>query len=199
MRSARASGLADASCGPSQGEAAARCGSLSEPQIQDSRFKIRWAAGYTWAYIPVRAAACGEPHEADLRDASCRPPLPGDCGPLGLFKADSSPRQAAAERTGVQRAARDCSPPPGGGCGLPVAARPNLPASIFATVSGCGPLRPAGVIHNSSRVTARTASIRGASPPTHVRAEQRTPVHTPGRCTPSPRSTPPSLRDRYTG
>ena len=53
----------------------------------------------------------------------------------GLCRAEAAARttscevdfacsKPAAKRTGVQRAARDCSPPPGGGCGLPVAVRP---------------------------------------------------------------------------
>ena len=46
-------------------------------KIQDSEFKIT-----------DRAATCGEHTRADLRDASCGPPLGGGSGPLGLFKAE---------------------------------------------------------------------------------------------------------------
>ncbi len=51
-------------------EAAARCGSIRNRKfsIQNSRFKIRWGAGYAWAYISIRAAACGELARADLRN-----------------------------------------------------------------------------------------------------------------------------------
>jgi len=66
----RASGLADASCGPSRGEAAARCGSFSEPQIQDS--KLKEIAGYVWASIPVRVAAYG----GQSSITNCGPPPP---------------------------------------------------------------------------------------------------------------------------
>ena len=65
-----------------RGEAALRpgaavgcCGFLRSRKfsIQYSRFKIRWAARYAWAYIPARAAACGA--HADSA-TNCGPPPP---------------------------------------------------------------------------------------------------------------------------
>ncbi len=73
--------------------------------------------------FPIRTAACGGPHEADLRDASCGPPPPGGCGPHGPDGPILTLDLPAAKRTGT-RLWRS-SPPPGSGCGLPAAARPS--------------------------------------------------------------------------
>ena len=56
---ARADAKAEASCGPSRGEAAARCARSGRKfMIQNSRFKIRW--GCRAVCIPIRDAVCGE-------------------------------------------------------------------------------------------------------------------------------------------
>ena len=41
-------------------------------RIQNSGFKIRWAAGYAWAYLPVRAAGCGEHARSGLAERELR-------------------------------------------------------------------------------------------------------------------------------
>ena len=143
-----------------------------------------------------RVAACGEPLEADLRDASCGPPPGGGCGPpiaarlIRCEKARSRadgpafeqredaalrqgaaagcrplrdrfcrqtfpPKPAAAARsvltdrpklgTSPQPSGRACDveeqPSARGGCGLPAAARPILPADLSTKACGGGPSR----------------------------------------------------------
>ena len=68
--------LGDASCGPSQGEAAARrrpCGRNSRFKIQDS--KLNLSANHAWAFISVRAAACGGCNDVEELRASAAPRL----------------------------------------------------------------------------------------------------------------------------
>ena len=147
-----ATARADASCGPSRGEAAARCGFFPKPQIHDSKFKIKWIREHARAYSSIRAAVCGGHARADLRDESCGPPPGGGCGPHGLCKDDFYPmppprpnRDSFADRPARSRAdglaTRRSSPPPGGGCGLPVAARPLLQTNISTKTGDCGLLR----------------------------------------------------------
>ena len=87
LRSARASGLVDVGRGPSRGEAAARCGSLPEPQIQHSKFIIKACA----CIQHFRAAACGA-HASSA--TNCGPPPP----------PQAAARQSLRDRTDRQNA-----------------------------------------------------------------------------------------------
>ena len=98
------------------------CGPLRLHEAANSSFKIT-----------DRAAACGG--RTRLQGAAGRSRPPG-CGPLGLCKADFYPRQPSSRADG--RATQRSSPPPGGGCGLPVAKRPILTQDTPQTNSGCG-------------------------------------------------------------
>ena len=77
--------LRDASCGPPRGEAAARCGSLPELQIQDS--KLDGVAELAWGCIPIRVTACGELAR---------------CGPAGReLRASAALRLRPADPSGI--------------------------------------------------------------------------------------------------
>ena len=92
------------SCGPSPPEAPARCGSLSEPQIHDSKFRIM-----EFGPRPAESTL-----EADLRDASCGPPPPPGCGPPIAVRLIPC-RQARSRADGL--ATQRSSPPPGAAAG----------------------------------------------------------------------------------
>ncbi len=101
----------------------------SEPQMQDS--ELDRSAGGAWAYVPIRAAACGEAARADLRDASCGPPPGGGCGPP--VTARSNPTT---------------SPPAGKGCSQPIPAGSNFQKQF----GNNGPLQqPAGRLFHPCR------------------------------------------------
>jgi len=130
--SLRRSARADASSGPSRGEAAARCGSLSEPQIQHSIFKIKgdcracvgiyFSSGCSLRRSHVRQRTAG------LRRPRLRPADP--CGiDFACDKATMRHSQKQALRPGAAAGCRrqrhricsKSSPATPGGCGLPVA------------------------------------------------------------------------------
>jgi len=97
-------------------------------QIQDSRFNIKKVAGHAWASIPVRAAArCALWAQFIIQNSrfkiSHRPVSTASV----LLAAVPQPSGGPA-RADLRDAS--CSPPPGSGCGLPVAVRPNLLAGI---------------------------------------------------------------------
>ena len=70
--------------------------------------------------LRIRGAACGA-HASSA--TNCGPPLPPGCvPPMPAASLEGSP---AAERTGLRRKGAALRPG-GGGCGLPVAPRPNL-------------------------------------------------------------------------
>ena len=140
------SGPADASSGPSRGEAAARCGSIRNRKfmIQNSIFKIkRRLFGYAWAYIPVRAAACGGharsgPSGRELRASAGRRLRPADLL-RGRFHLQGQP---AAERMGCTSgpAGRKIAAlRPGAAAGCSTSPTSNLLAGVFSkTGDGCG-------------------------------------------------------------
>ena len=69
-------------------------GSFLEPQIQNSRFKIQeLVRPCIFGTQPAEGAL-----DADLRDASCGPPLSGGCGPPIAYAIDHACDQPAAER-----------------------------------------------------------------------------------------------------
>ena len=93
-------------------------------------------AGFGSCFVcSIRAAACGV-LACDVKELRAfaagrlRPARPLQ----GRFLPEASPQPSG---WACFRAARGCNPPPGGGCGLPIAARSNLRATIFATASGC--------------------------------------------------------------
>ena len=115
----RASGPADASAGlrGAKLRPTAPCG--RKFRIQYSKFKIT-----------NRAAACGGRNDAkELRASAGRRLRPARSLQGRFLPEPAAERRGLHERTcGTRR----CSPPPGGGCGLPIAARPMLPAKINA-------------------------------------------------------------------
>ena len=67
----------------------------------NSRFKIKWVCKSSWAFNPIRAAACGGTARAD---ASCGPPPPGGCGPpiaARLILWNACPRLRPADRCAI--------------------------------------------------------------------------------------------------
>ena len=111
-------------------EAAARGGFFSKPQIQHSKFKIQ-------NYYSGRSLRSARKFGYELRTSATRLRY---ANPYGIDFACGS---SAAERTGLHErtcGTRSCSPPPGGGCGLPVATRPSSTQSTSqrtAAKGGC--------------------------------------------------------------
>jgi len=110
---------------------AADCGALwAQFIIQYSKFRIKESG-----------RSCG-PHDPD--------------GPAcGINSVRGS---LAAERTGLHErtcGTRGCSPPPGGGCGLPTSATSNLLQNLSAMTGGCGlPVAPQSLfLQNFSAMT----------------------------------------------
>ena len=102
-------------------EAAARGGSLPEPQIHDSKFSILNRAATRCPDGPILAARSARsradgPARADLRDAKCGP-LRGEAAALSVlmdqFLLQSKP---AAERTGLRRQGAALRPGAAAGC-----------------------------------------------------------------------------------
>ena len=60
--------------------------------------KLSRYAGHIWAYILLGLQLAERTHEADLRDASCGPPLPGGCGPHDLLQGRFCLQQARNRR-----------------------------------------------------------------------------------------------------
>jgi len=85
-RSLRRPRMTARSCGPSRGEAAARCGSFPEPQIQHSIFKIKRDSR---PYLGIYSDSGRSLRRLRTTARSCGPPPPPGCGPLGLFKAET--------------------------------------------------------------------------------------------------------------
>ncbi len=89
-----------------------------ESQIQNSKFKIQ--------NYGIEAQPAEGTFEADLRDASCVPPPPPGCSPPTSYEVDAYPQPARSRADGPAFELREkSSPPPGGGCGRPAAARPS--------------------------------------------------------------------------
>ena len=92
-------------------------------RIQNSGFKIRWAAGYAWAYLPVRAAGCGEHARSGLAERELRASARGKgCDlPIAarLILWNTSPQPSGWACTSGP-SGREMQPSAGGGgCGLP--------------------------------------------------------------------------------
>ena len=98
LRRARTSGLADASSGPSRGEAAARCGSIRNRKFRIQYSKLSKSFGHIWAYILCRAAACGA-HAGSA--TNCGLPPGGGCGPHGPDGPISNSGQARSRAVGL--------------------------------------------------------------------------------------------------
>ncbi len=132
-RNAQADAKADASSGPSRGEAAARCGFIRNRKfnIQNSRFKINWMPSTLGCLCQFGLQPAEGSHEADLRDASCGPPLPGGCGPPIAARLIRCKKPATGRRAS---AAPGCSPPTS--CEVDFA---------------CGPLGPGGPASRTAR------------------------------------------------
>ena len=84
LRRARSSGPADASCRPSRGRSSGprrHCGRNSRFKIKDS--KLNLSANHAWAFISVRAAACGGCNDIEELQASAAP----GCGPPAPLRA----------------------------------------------------------------------------------------------------------------
>ncbi len=149
-RSLRSTHVRIRTAGLRRREAAGCCahsGANSEFNIQNSKSR-------------ARAAACGEavqsgPMGRELRASA--PPQAAARRPLtrsnvqqkaSITATHRSLRdrfhfrdQPAAERMGLHErtfGTRACSPPPGGGCGLPTSATSSLLKNISATAGGCG-------------------------------------------------------------
>ena len=149
LRRTRTSGHADARCGPSRGEAAARC--TLRAQIHHSRFKIRRVS---YGFGTQLAKRSYERTQKRTRDAGLRA---AKLRPARSWQTDPNSRQARSRADGP--ATERSSPPPGGGCGL---LRPfgrkciiqnwrdlssifgSQPAEVRTTIRSCGPPPPPG-------------------------------------------------------
>ena len=135
---------ADATSGPSRGEAAARCGPIRNRKfrIQNSRFKIRRSVGARSGLLPVRDAACGLPmpdsidsrpsqarSRADgLATAALRPGAAAGC--CGFLRSRKFSIQNSRfkiinrdEACGGRSDTEELRASAAGGCGPPIAAR----------------------------------------------------------------------------
>ncbi len=100
-------------------------------KILNSKFRFK---EHAWTFIPGRAAACEDRRRRKELRAFAAPRLRPARPFQGRFSPDPSLQPSGWARF---RAARGCSPPPRGGCGLPVAQRPILPACIYARAAAC--------------------------------------------------------------
>ena len=174
-RNAQADAKADASSGPSRGEAAARCGFIRNRKfnIQNSRFKINWMPSTLGCLCQFGLQPAEGSHEADLRDASCGPPLPGGCGPPIAARLIRCKKPATGRRTS---AAPGCSPPTS--CEVDFA---------------CVPLGPGGPASRTARrllkrpATTRPTTRKSPRPPKALARQKPLPAKNETRAAPANR------------
>ena len=71
---------------------------------------------------------------------------------------------------------RECSPPPGGGCGLPTSATSHLQQNTSATTSGCGLLRflaKAQIQNSRFKIIARAAACGALGPDRPIQTQRK--------------------------